>query len=251
MTDAENTNRPANDLALPETMKIAALLAELMPGGAPVDAPVLAPASANEQAVPEDAIPVFSPNTLAIEELDAEPPSMPATPDPAPERRITATVTPASTIVVSPTSSRLFLQAPTGTSGVVVEVTRSVPADAPLNLGEKSTGAVLGGFNWKNDPHFGKPRAERSGDRTESANANRDAADTDLIPVGDLKAGAFFSAVNWRNDPDRAGRLRRCQLGLDESTLILAKIIPFYVAGQPRVPDTASVAAVLSQVVWE
>src|SRR5438552_2894596 len=96
MTDTEKSERPAKDLSVPETMKIAALLAELMPSTVPATAPAPAPALSKPPPQPEDSVPVISPGKLAIDEIDAEPPSVLVTPlsrSHSGERRITATVT--------------------------------------------------------------------------------------------------------------------------------------------------------------
>lgn len=75
--------------------------------------------------------------------------------------------------------------------------------------------------------------------------------DTDLISLGDLTTHGFFSMINWKNSPAAVRRPLRSEFGLDPETLALAKSIPFFVAGRPRVVDRNSVAAFLSECTWE
>jgi hypothetical protein len=75
--------------------------------------------------------------------------------------------------------------------------------------------------------------------------------DDDLIPLGDLSVSGYFSLINWRNEPEQAKHPRRSDYGLDEQTLALARLNPFYLIGQPRRPETRSVANVLSEISWE
>src|SRR5262249_22694013 len=88
-------------------------------------------------------------------------------------------------------------------------------------------------------------------DRRPEKAINRAPANVDLMPLGNLTTAFFFSLMNWPNERERVRHPRRSDFGLDEASLRLAQTIPFYVTGQPRVPDRFSVAAIMAEFVWE
>jgi hypothetical protein len=261
MSDIDNKDRSPMNLSFPETTKIAALLAELMPSGTPA---TTAPTAALAASEPQAGVPVAdvppSPDLTEEPELNVRTnfvPPPPAARRATPERRITATVTriPIAKAALVPSSVS------EEEISVVLSATAATPNPAPVepaaeqnpphsqgqkNLGDGPTGAFLGRYNWKNEAAVGKPGA-----KIDDPTSHGSASDIDWIPLGELTATAYFSLVNWRNEPDRPSRIRRRDLGLDEDSLTQAKTVPFFVVGKPRVPDRTTVAAILSQVAWE
>jgi hypothetical protein len=262
MANDKKNDRPPKDLPVPETMTIAALLAELMPPGARS----AKPAGTSEPS--EDSGGLAAP-ALQIEDLDDfeptpapfEPPVVipdirPTTasvvtpvmlpPRQMPTPRITATVVPAAKIeqprvIVEPTPPPL---PPT-------PVPPPVPALTAVTPSEQAWGEFISNANWTNVPTRPEPpKAAPPPPAPEPDKPVTTSLDPDLIPIGNLAASGYFTIVNWRNEPERAKHPRRADFGLDEQTLAVARKNPFYVVGQPRRAEHATVADVLSEIGW-
>lgn len=234
---ANKTDRSPRDLSVPETMKIAALLAELMPPGnlSSHSGETTYPTPSDHD--DEQPGPSVAPPALEIEELDdaepvAEPEPMQERPRPASPRGLSKTKFP----VEFPTPPPMGRFKP------------DADLPPPLSMPSPSVAELLNSPDWKSDPLPEPLPADVPASLANSAGA---AADPELIQLGDLSTAGFFAMANWRNDPAAVRRPRRADYGLDEQTLALARRNPFYVVGQPRRPETRTVADVLAEFVWE
>lgn len=212
-----NTNeRSPRDLSVPETMKIAALLAELMPPGVEVgsgNAPIQLPISDSDSILDTQGSVHDSP-ALQLEDLDQV----------APAEVEDMTVTTPLPEFALPNEPKLAREAPvvdsTPKAATIVEPVKPAAPVAPAALAEPA----------------------------ESASAP---LDPELIPLGSLTVAGYFSLVNWKNDPKRVRHPRRADYGLDQQTLAQASRNPFYVVGQPRRPEERSVSEVMAEIAWE
>jgi hypothetical protein len=271
MADSDNDNT-SNDMAVPETMRIAALLAELMPSGGLAGGKK---ADVTTVDVEEPAEMDESPATIAA----AAPAPVNQTPPPLPA----VNVTPAAPIMQSPGSRANLRLPPTAMpvrppSKAEFKLDAAPPKPAfkqppvdppvenkrPLSKSEFKLEAMPPKAPAKQPPLEPPPADSKRKSSFESPKAAPDPAkpkpekpakpaikDDDLIPLGDLSVSGYFSLVNWRNEPEQAKHPRRSDYGLDEQTLALARLNPFYLIGQPRRPETRSVANVLSEISWE
>jgi len=260
---SENKNeRPAKDLSVPETMKIAALLAELMP---------TAPAGAKPATLrPTDSLDDIgggnlSTPALSIDDLDDMEPVAPAAAAPPkvadagskvvetppkieaprqpPAPKIIATVTPGPgskplSKVDAPKVVAPKMEASPALPPTPVPPPLHTKAAAPS---DESAGSHMGRYNWNKARDVKAPEAPKPPVA---------AHDPELIPVGGLAAASFFGLVNWKNEPARARQPRRADFGLDEQTLAVARQNPFYVLGQPRRAERETVAEVLAEIKW-
>jgi hypothetical protein len=269
MASDEKSERPPKDLSVPETMKIAALLAELMPPGAVGAKPATIRRADSMDDIGGIGGGNLSTPSLEIEDLDdvepvapapspavpVEPkavvPGIPATtanvvnPAPRPAPKITAVVTQSGWKPPKP-EPQAPKPAPPAPEPVRVAaelpptpVPPPLPAPKAADPSEEPTGDFMGRYNWKKTPDFKAPSAPKP-----------PAADPELIPVGNLSAASYFTLVNWRNDPQRVRQPRRADFGLDEQSRAVAQQNPFYVLGQPRRPERATVAEVLAEIKW-
>ncbi len=174
--------------------------------------------------LPSSAPPAVPPPSLTVVDSTL----MPAPPRPAPAPKPRPPVAPTATVV--PAVNKVAMSAP-GRSEARLQLER--PKQPPLE-----------------PPPPAKPAIESAKLETAKVVAPSRPAD-DLIPLGDLSVSGYFSLVNWGNDPTHARHPRRSDYGLDEHTLALARQNPFYVIGQPRRPESRSVAEVLSEITWE
>jgi hypothetical protein len=287
-SDAKNDRGP-KDLPVPETMRIAALLAELMPPGG-----FGPPASSGPLSILADELPL-SPDAESTEgpfpplrPVEHVPPPLPevkvTVPPPItvtptttpsrPTRRITAQVVQASAHAASKQAPKVDAVTETPKAPEVKADSAKPPAaPAPKTIPatEFKSGVdaakahvaapptVLASEIRKMrtqtiDPEFVKPTppAPPPAKPREPVPAAKPAVPADdLIPLGDLSVSGFFSLVNWRNDKDQTRHPRRSDYGLDEQTLALARRNPFYVIGKPRRPESQNVASVLSEIAWE
>ncbi len=216
------------DLRLPETAKIAQLLAELMPPGKDLpQVDLKSPAHSSDEAFP-----VGRGSVLALDEIEPDF-SVPATRQPEPHHATPAAPLPEfvlPSLVFSPRPP-IFVPEPTGPAEVYME-------SGPMPLSISPSVYVTDEATSRRDERNEMP-------------INRSAANLDLMPLGNLTTAFFFSLMNWPNEPERVRHPRRSDFGLDEASLRLAQTIPFYVTGQPRVPDRFSVAAIMAEFVWE
>jgi hypothetical protein len=211
MTKTNKNDRSPRDISVPETMRIAALLAELMPPGTDMDsraAPVAIQTEVTDS-IDGAASSILAPPALQMEDLDD---LGPAQPDDMSVTRL----------VDSPVES-------SGTKPV---------ADAPAaaKLAPPKVDETVAA----------KPTPPKV-DETVAATS----LDLELIPLGGLTVAGYFSFVNWKNDPRRVRRPRRADFGLDDQTLAQASRNPFLVVGQPRRADERSVSEVMAGIVWE
>jgi len=241
MATQEMKERSKRNLLLPETGKIAALLADLMPG--------VAPAAESES---DDTDPINSSVAPAIE--------------------------PPATELISP----VILAAPPAAATEPVQHDIDAAVDQPQPTLKSDSSWDSGKCDPDKNPvhdtllvtalpwraiaatDFTVSEAAESialTDQIEVADPGQPASAVDApasvsipddrIPLGELTVAAYFALVNWQNRPDRGRHPRLSDFGLDDASLALAKVIPFYVVGQPRVADKTTVAAVLSEVAWE
>lgn len=287
MATEKKGERPPRDLSVPETMKIAALLAELMPPGT-IAQPVPLATKRSEPADDQTAG-AFSAPALQIEDLDefeteavspsvvpigtspvephlaSVPPLLPAAPSgPSPLSPVAGSVdgkTPeeadfaASTMEADPTAD----EAPTIPRLPPTPIPPPINESLPAEPAEIAAGRFLTGLNWANDPSqppiaatpLPLQSADSSVGSTQERSTDRRPHDVELVPLGDLSAAGFFSLVNWTNDPQGARHPRRADYGLDEQTLSQARKNPFYVVGQPRKPERDSVAELMARISWD
>jgi hypothetical protein len=267
-------DRAPNDLPVPETMQIAALLAELMPPGA-----LASSASESATSVKLDERPVNS--LVSFDDMPDEPAEIA---DDSPRGIAGA---PGSLTVVDSTLMPLVSSPPvaaqpsslTVVDSTLMPVPPPAPAPSPrqpaappataVPSGSKAVASTPPRFEARLQPGRPKqPPLEPPTRRVEAepppikpsvesekrgpAKATKPSRPADdLIPLGDLSVSGYFSLVNWRNDPEQARHPRRSDYGLDEQTLALARKNPFYVIGQPRRPESRNVAEVLSEIAWE
>jgi hypothetical protein len=268
MASDESNERPPKDLSVPETMKIAALLAELMPPGAVGSKPATIRRADSMDDIGGIGGNNLSTPSLEIEDLDDVEPVEPVAPAPVESKAVTPTptkphpsprpaLTPKIAAVVTPKNWKPAKSAPPAPKAdppapapervrVAAElpptpVPPPLPAPKAADPSEEPTGDFMGRYNWKNKPELKAPAAPE---------LPAAATDPDLIPVGNLAAASYFALVNWRNDPQRARQPRRADFGLDEQTRAVAKQNPFYVLGQPRRPERETVAEVLAEIKW-
>jgi hypothetical protein len=251
MSNQGKNDRPPKDLSVPETMRIAALLAELMPPATESGA-----AAAPVEVADEPPVSELGPPALRLEELEeagavsfTDPP--PSDWAESPLDRALPPQEPAA----PPSEPRAFIPVEKPGSRQGLKPIADVPATAksdsallrppPLPKVDPApaASAELETEFWQPKKGGFKPAPPKT--------PSKAPLDPDLIPLGDLSAGSFFSLVNWRNEPERARHPRRADYGLDEQTLALASRNPFYVVGRPRRPEERSVSEVLSEIVWE
>jgi hypothetical protein len=281
MTVSNKNERPPQDLAVPETMTIAALLAELMPPGtrAPEVEPVsLQPEPAEE--IDESPIAILGSPALQLDDLDdpetlaatiptpppipvggqpalpklvARPTSEPVVPQapPVPPRnpiRITAAIKPGSAHGLRAAAPPL--PEPPPIPPLPRLETRPTPPAPPSDIPADAAPVVelLSQLNWGNESESPAVTASTPAELTP---VSTPVADPELLQIGGLTTAAFFALVNWTNDPARARIPRRSDYGLDEQTLALASQNPFYVIGQPRRPEERNVTDVLAEIAWE
>ncbi len=212
-----NTNeRSPRDLSVPETMKIAALLAELMPPGIEMGSgnePISIPSGA-EDSVHDGHASVLDPPALQMEDLDHV----------EQEEVDETTVTKLSAELIDSKEIRQALEIP-------VEPTPAPAAVKPMPVPVKVVEPT--------------PAPAKAVETTSAP------LDPELIPLGSLTVAGYFSLVNWKNDPKRVRHPRRADYGLDQQTLAQASRNPFYVVGQPRRAEERSVSEVMAEIAWE
>jgi hypothetical protein len=241
MATQETKERSKRNLVLPETGRIAALLADLMPG--------VAPATESES---DDTEPINSSVAVDIEPPVTEilPPEIFATAPAASTKRVPQDID-AAVVELQPT-----LKNDSGWDSGRCDPDKNLIPDTLLVT------ALPWGAHAETDFQVSEVAAsDVLTDRIEVANPSQSAPAVDApapvsvaddrIPLGELTTAAYFALVNWQNRPDRGRHPRLSDFGLDDASLALAKVIPFYVVGQPRVADKTTVAAVLSEVAWE
>jgi hypothetical protein len=214
---SEDKDRRRN-LLVPETATIAQLLAEIMPKG---------------QSKPEALIETVSAPAQPLIGPSGEPESNGA------ESVISSTLAQPLELPIAVSQQSVYVPPIDSFPSPIAEVVVA-PAPmggAPLVLTDQSAGLFLQHFNWDNEPVI--------------APATEQAADTDLIPLGELTVSEYFSLVNWSNEAGSERIPRWSEFGLDEASLTLARTIPFYVTGQARSPDRFSVSAVMAQFDWK
>ncbi len=288
MATEKKGERPPKDLSVPETMKIAALLAELMPTGA-IGQPVPL-ATKNPEPLEDAAAQAFAAPTLQIDDLDefetddvsprnvamsvsphasdlsSVPPLLPEVPPPRLTTALgveTAEAHPEKGMVerVGKEDRPIDTEATTLPALPPTPIPPPIDQSLPTPPSELAAGHFLAGLNWANDPSqppISPPPSqpptslpERPAEHTETPTASRRAYDLELVPLGNLSAKGFFSLVNWTNDPQKVRHPRRADYGLDEQTLSQARKNPFYVVGQPRRPERDSVSEILAEIDWE
>lgn len=287
MATEKKGERPPRDLSVPETMKIAALLAELMPPGT-IGQPV--PLATKSSEPPDDhAAGAYTAPALQIDDLDefeaeAVSPSVvpvgasplesnlaavpPLLPDAPPTRSKSSPVV--QTFEPAPSQPELVTavandfqpsaeDAPTSPRLPPTPVPPPIDESLRTDPGDVAAGQFLAGLNWANDPTqppIAPPETPAPGEPEVQATADEPSTttkphDLELVPLGNLSASGFFSLVNWTNDPQRVRHPRRADYGLDEQTLSQARKNPFYVIGQPRRPERDSVSEVLAEISWD
>jgi hypothetical protein len=266
MADSDNDGL-SNDMAVPETMRIAALLAELMPSGGLAGGKN---ADITKVDVAEPAVADEAPAKTAAPVSQTTPPLPPVHMTPtaanvqAPGSHANLRLPPAAMPIRPPSKAEFKLEpAPSKSSFKLPPVDPPVEAKRPQSKSEFRLEAMPPKAPAKQPPleppaeskrksSFEPPKAAPEPAKSKPEKPAKPAAkDDDLIPLGDLSVSGYFSLVNWRNDAEQAKHPRRSDYGLDEQTLALARLNPFYLIGQPRRPETRSVANVLSEIAWE
>ncbi len=222
-----NTNeRSPRDLSVPETMKIAALLAELMPPGIEMGSgnePISIPSGA-EDSVHDGHASVLDPPALQMEDLDHV----------EQEEVDETTVTKLSAELIDSKEIKQAREIPVEPTPALARTAEPVPAPAAVKPMPVPVKAV--------EP---TPAPAKAVETTSAP------LDPELIPLGSLTVAGYFSLVNWKNDPKRVRHPRRADYGLDQQTLAQASRNPFYVVGQPRRAEERSVSEVMAEIAWE
>jgi hypothetical protein len=237
MAKLNSNDRSPRDLSVPETMKIAALLAELMPPGAEIGSgaePIRISSGASDSAHDGQGSVLEAP-VLEMQELDV--PARAEIDDTAVTKPIQSFVEPdaATKTPVALTESALARAKALESALIRVKAIESMPAPAKV---VESTPTPA-------KPVVSMPAPANTVEMTPTS------LDPELIPLGSLSVAGYFSIVNWKNDPRRVRHPRRADYGLDQQTLAQASRNPFYVVGQPRRPEDRSVSEVLAEIVWE
>lgn len=268
---AEKVNeRESADLPIPETMRIAALLAELMPSNGlaagakeavtKLDKSESASRSSIElppplpvaKPVPEVVAAMAAPTAVAVvaapKAVTTAPVTVPASPDATARIKSAATsAMPKAMPTLRPPSKAEFRLEPEPTRPPSKTEIKLEPV-APKPPVAKPVADVHAAPKPTSESEARKSAPAKSEPKKVAESAGKD---DDLIPLGDLSVGGYFSLVNWRNERDKAKHPRRSDYGLDEQTLALARRNPFYLIGHPRRPEARSVANVLSEIVWD
>jgi len=217
MAHSNTNDRSPRDLSVPETMRIAALLAELMPPGvegSDGSAPILLPSNDSDSIHDGQGTIVESP-ALQMQDLDEA--------DEAEAEDMTVTKP-------IPSFAEVNGSKPTPVASLEAKpapVTPPEPAPVSAKLAEPLPAVAK-------SPEPAHP-----------------ALDPDLIPLGSLTVAGYFSLVNWKNDPRRVRHPSRADYGLDAQSLAQASRNPFYVVGQARRPEDRSVSEVMAEIAWE
>jgi hypothetical protein len=259
------TNNPKE---MPETFKIAQLLAELMPEDAQPDKPavVMAKSHADEvlvdvntphmtmedmglrirepaksSVIPASAdvadVDMFSQHEDLPEEIFAPPaePVKPLMPAVTPrERHIPGPVKPPALAEPPPLPPTLAEPPPLPPTPVTPPVV--VPVQEPAS-------SFLNRYNWRNES-APPPAAKKQPAPTPPAKT------PELLPLGTLAASSYFALVNWRNQPDQVRHPVREQPGFDAESLIMCEGAPFHGMGSRDLKEL-TVSAVMAQCVWE
>jgi hypothetical protein len=269
---ASKHDRSPKDLSVPETMRIAALLAELMP---PDNLDEVSSAPAEEPDIP----PVSDPQFGVVEQAAANPmqtmlvevmPTMPEPVDPfvglaQAIKPLAAKVGSAQGVdrIVPKSESAQGQPKPAPLSGSAQGESRPLSGSAQGRArSTRITATVTSGpgvlvSTPASEPEVASPPLAPTPAQTVARTPSsatpptRRALDPELIPLGGISVAGFFSLVNWNNSPDRVKLPKRADYGLDEATLTHARKNPFYLIGQPRKPESKTVAEILSEIEWE
>jgi hypothetical protein len=187
MASDNQSKRAPRDLPVPETMKIAALLAELMPPGSNAPPVPLAPKS--EEALDEAAAGPFSAPVLQIEDLDDLEGEIPSP----------ASVPLASSLSQSDLTSvpPLLTQVPAPTIGTTETVASDLPSSAStLSPPEPESATTL-----PSDANQPEAATERTAASTAPAPVTDDAIPAE---AGAVAIGEFLTKLNWTNSSQKS-----------------------------------------------